>query len=596
MARQINPDLVNQVKGSQPEAERTINPDLINRVKGVSEPAAEPRRSRLSEMLDEPVIEESPEVEKGRNPQLSANVASKMLEAKGVPQESFLKRFGKNLVEAPKKFVETTASIGSPFGGKQIGEAAQVTAIGAKGVLELNASKEIFNEQMQKIQADPNIPASKKQEARQILKEGLSNLEQDYKTKFTEDAPSKEQVMADIAEAGIDLATLGAGSKLKGLKMAGTQSLGAGSGAFSETGESEDFFIGATLSTAMQMLPKAARKDVINDVRKLAFDDSQKILADSAQVLQSGSKATALSKGGKFSNADKAFAKIVTESKKPINTFDDSVRLVNSKSKGLKQKVRNIINKKGADTPVGDSYLSRLRGAVQKMSQDPQMEDALSAYQKILEREEAFVKQKGGSLSLIDLQKRKEDLGALVSNLYKEGGGRVDLDPTQKATKQALDELRGGAKSTIEDVAGKEVGVLNQELGGLIDADGFLKIQRERAKNAIQEIDFKNKNWVDKLMTVKEYVPFIKDFGIDKFQKLDTKSDVLEALLEGKVKQMRATQKAVDELREKASKLKSPSTLKQTMLETGGLQTIATKEGAKATTLEQQEEIQTEPK
>lgn len=278
----------------------------------------------------------------------------------------------------------------------------------------------------------------------------------------------------------------------------------------------------------------------------------------SNQILQIGNKADELMREEEFSKATQQFAKVIGESDDKIATFQDAVVFTNRKLKTIKEEVAKEIEPFAIKEVDHLDYLSDLRNRVDELKKSSFTEKNAVEYETVLH--EAVQDLTGlskkeieeiGLDSALSLSKKKtvkdmlklnKDFNKAVKEIHT-AGGKKDLNPEQKVRLQALELLREGSRRQIINNTSKRVGELNLQRSGLIEAKNRLKIQRGRANKALDEIDwteFKLANWKERASIIKEYAPWVKDLGKGKLQMLDSKSKLLEEMLDLNVRRIRA--------------------------------------------------------
>jgi len=291
-------------------------------------------------------------------------------------------------------------------------------------------------------------------------------------------------------------------------------------------------------------------KDVFGTVKsktpilkpKTAAQYNDEALKAAAELLQSGSKKSAKGRQAKYNNADIQAMKAIRDSDVPLSSqqglvdfFDDTITTAT--------KERDALLRPHLTATVDDTYMSPLKAQIKELRVAGDLKEA-SAYAKLLAKEkELFAKigkeAQGGKNTVAQLDARIKEINKKVQKLFNDVGGKENLLPDQKIEVQAYELLRQGLKKQLDEIGGDTYKEAGSRVSGLIDARTFSRIQRDRAKNALTDIPWEAMSAKERALFIKEYFPTIKDIGISKLVKLDTKSDVLDGLVESKVRLIR---------------------------------------------------------
>jgi len=265
-------------------------------------------------------------------------------------------------------------------------------------------------------------------------------------------------------------------------------------------------------------------------------------LKAAAELLQSGSKKSAKGRQGKYNNADTQAMKAIRDSDVPLNSqqnladfFDDLV--------GVSTKERDALLRPFLNDAVDGSYMGPLKAQIKELRVADEMKDA-AAYAQLLKKEaDLFAKigkaAPGGKNTVEQLSARIKEINKKVQKLFDDAGGKENLLPDQKIEAQAYDLLRQGLKTKLDEIGGEAYKEAGLKTSGLLDARTFSRIQRDRAKNALTGTPWAKMTPAQRAVFVKDLFPTLKDFGVSKLVKLDTKADVLDALVAEKVRLIR---------------------------------------------------------
>jgi len=275
---------------------------------------------------------------------------------------------------------------------------------------------------------------------------------------------------------------------------------------------------------------------------KTAEQLEQQALKASAELLQSGSKKSAVGRAAQFNNADVQAMRAIRDTLRPLKSqqelsdfFDDAI--------GVYTKNREDILRPVLSNAVDNSYQTGLKNEIRTLMRAKDTKTA-SAYAKILKQEtemfDSIAKQSAGGKATVEyLANRIKEINKKVESLYNDVGGKANLLPEQKIEVQAYEKLRQGLKSELDKIGGEQYAELGKVQSGLMDAREFARIQRDRAKNALTDTPWETMTLKERALFIKNLLPTLKDFGVNSLIKLDTKADVLDALVETKVRQIR---------------------------------------------------------
>lgn len=344
------------------------------------------------------------------------------------------------------------------------------------------------------------------------------------------DNPQEAKILANTAE----LATVGSGA------TPAKEALVRGGSAVAETTARGARALGGAFDETINSLKKV---DVpVFGTVKTAETLNHDALKAAAELLQSGSKKAAKGRAVEFNNADTQAMRLIRDTLRPLKSqqelatfFDDAISVY--------QKNREDILRPFMQNEVTDAYQSPLKSEIKSLMQSGDMKSA-SAYSKFLAKEKQLFEKSakqatGGKNTVVYLQNRIKDVNQRVQSLFDEVGGRENLLPEQKIQVQAYEKLREGLKKELDTIGGKQYAELGQVVSGLIDARTFARIQRDRAKNALSDAPWETMTLKERALFIKDLFPTLKDFGVNALVKLDTKADVLDALVEQKVRQIR---------------------------------------------------------
>lgn len=171
-------------------------------------------------------------------------------------------------------------------------------------------------------------------------------------------------------------------------------------------------------------------------------------------------------------------AKVIKKSK--------SIKEVDTQLKTVGGEAINKVNAKisrNADLPVStDDVLDPLRRKIAELERDPTKDKVTKKYKDLLSAEESRIDGIGGTQNLGETQARKIQLNEDLSTFFNRRKDPTDLEI---ADAQARDLLREGYMTSIEKVAGKDVGSLNRTFAGLSDARSWLRAVDSRFERQI---------------------------------------------------------------------------------------------------------------
>lgn len=342
--------------------------------------------------------------------------------------------------------------------------------------------------------------------------------------------PQEAKILADVAE----MATVGKGAPVA--KQAAVKSGEAVARGMTRVGE-----VAGTTVDAVTAGVKDMNIPILGAVKTSEVLERDALKA-AAELLQSGSKKSARGRAAEFNNADIQAMRVIRDTLQPLKSqqelaqfFDDAISVY--------QKNRSDILRPLLKDEVTDAYQSPLKAEIRSLMQANEMNTA-SAYSKLLSQEKElfskYAKQAPGGKPAVEyLANRIAEINKKVETLFNEVGGRENLPPEQKIQVQAYDKLREGLKRELDAIGGEQYAELGQVVSGLIDARTFARIQRDRAKNALTDAPWETMTAKERAIFIKGLFPTLKDFGVNGLIKLDTKADVLDAIVEQKVRQIR---------------------------------------------------------
>lgn len=268
----------------------------------------------------------------------------------------------------------------------------------------------------------------------------------------------------------------------------------------------------------------------------------QHALKAAAELLQSGSKKNAKGRIEQFNNADKQAMQVIRDSDAPLNSQQDLVKFFDT-SVETATKERTKLLQPFLSNEVTDGYLSLIKAEIKKLRTADELDEA-AAYAKLLKKEKDFFTKigkeaHGGKNTVAQLDARVKELNKKVSKLYNDVGGKENLLPDQKIEAQAYDLLRKGVKQELDEIAGDAYKDAGLKSSGLQSAREFAEIQRDRAKNALSGTPWEKMSTTQRAAFIKDLFPTLKDFGVRRLIKLDTKADVLDGLVAEKVRLIR---------------------------------------------------------
>lgn len=279
---------------------------------------------------------------------------------------------------------------------------------------------------------------------------------------------------------------------------------------------------------------------ILKTKTKVEYQDQA--LKASAELLQSGSKKSAKGRSAKYNNADVQAMEAIRDSKVPLKSqqdladfFDDSVSVISNE--------RDALLKPSLHIKVDNSFLKPIKDEALKLQKAGDSKVAGAYAKMVAEETRLFDKvakaSSGGKATVEYISNRVKEINKKVNSLFDEVGGKENLLPEQKLEVQAYDLIRQGLKGKLDDIGGDAYKELGTKVSGLIDARQFARIQRDRAKNALTDVPWEAMGVKDRMVFIKDHFPTIKDIGVKNLVKLDTKSDVIDGLVEAKVRQIR---------------------------------------------------------
>ena len=275
---------------------------------------------------------------------------------------------------------------------------------------------------------------------------------------------------------------------------------------------------------------------------KTAAELEQKALKASAELLQSGSKKSAMGRAAEFNNADIQAMRLIRDSLTPLPSQQELATFFD-KAISVYSKNRDDILRPILQNPVDDSFLKDIKDLALSTQRAGDVPTA-SQYAKIAKQEKDLFNKvakssAGGNATVEYLATRIKEIDRRVEKLYNDVGVKDSLLPEQKIEVQGLDEIRKGLKRTLDTLGGEDYANLGKIQSGLIDARNFARIQRDKAKNALSKIEWEVMTPKERALFIKDLLPTLKDFGVSALVKLDTKADVLDSIVEQKVRQIR---------------------------------------------------------
>lgn len=328
-----------------------------------------------------------------------------------------------------------------------------------------------------------------------------------------------------------------------GVKAAGSQTV---KNAFKAAASKSDDAVKSVASTVSRVAPEkktvTSLSDRLNPIKSRTPEQySDQAYKAAAELLQSGSKKNAIGRNAKYNNADTQAMHAIRDSKVELKSQQDLVKFFDDEITAA-TKARDHLLNPHLSKPVDFSYSKTLRDEILNIKKTDEV--LAGKYTKYItaERElfEKVAKQSpGGNASVAYLSNRVKEMNQKVSKLYNDVGGKDNLLPEQQIEAQAYELIRKGLKKELDAIGGKKYAEAGTKTSGLLDAKKFSQIQRDRAKNALSDIPWETMKPTERALFIKEHFPTIKDFGVSKLVKLDTKADVLDGLVEPKVNLIR---------------------------------------------------------
>ena len=295
----------------------------------------------------------------------------------------------------------------------------------------------------------------------------------------------------------------------------------------------------SNLSDMFRRAPKVTPEKVVKETVEAAED---KALKATAELLQSGSKKAAKGRSEKYNNADVQAMRVIRDSEVPLTSQQELADFF-STNVGAAIKERDTLLRPFLTNSVDDTYQTALKARIKELRVAGDLDEA-TKYAGFLKREsdlfDKIAKAAPGSKATVSqLNDRIKEINKKVSKLYDDVGGKENLLPEQKIEVQAYDLIREGIKKELDGIAGDTYKEAGLRTSGLLDAQTFSRIQRDRAKNALTGTPWEKMTAIQRAAFIKQYLPTIKDFGVSNLVKLDTKADVLDALVAEKVRLIR---------------------------------------------------------
>jgi hypothetical protein len=267
-----------------------------------------------------------------------------------------------------------------------------------------------------------------------------------------------------------------------------------------------------------------------------------KALGAAAELLQSGSKKSAQGRAAKYNNADTQAMKVIRDSDVDLNSQQDLADFFGTEvTKAVAE--RDALLRPFLTNSVDDSYQAIIKEQIKTLRVAGDLDEATKYAQFLKKESDLFDKigkaAPGGKNTVAQLNDRIKEINKKVTKLFDDAGGKENLLPDQKIEAQAYDLIRQGIKKELDEIGGEEYATAGLKTSGLLDAQTFSRIQRDRAKNALTGTPWEKMTAVQRAAFVKDFFPTLKDFGVSKLVKLDTKADVLDALVAEKVRLIR---------------------------------------------------------
>ena len=394
-------------------------------------------------------------------------------------QPSFGKRLGNNLLTAPAEVAKGAAGIaGSMFGGKQVGETFQAGLLDRKSESVISDSRETLQTQLDKVRA-MDITDDKKAQAEAILTKGLEDQRLSLESNI--DTPSGKQVLADLAEIGLDIATLGQGTAVKtGIKAMGLQVGSAAAGAFSETGEIEDAFTGAGVATAMNFIPFAGKATA--GFRKYAYARAKEN-ADKAVkgILQVQDKSKWESAASGLSNVDLTSAKTYEElvdatSTAQKATFDAQTEYLEA--------IPGLITTESATKTIGKRKVDYIKES---------LDDMLTVYEKegdivsAARMDDLIAKYNKGGLSFSEANGVAKEYGGQFKNASFTKAGEAKSSISAARHENVRKGVKDTFRSLLPDDKSKLLDTKASELYDTSDSLVRLETQVFKLENRVQD-------------------------------------------------------------------------------------------------------------
>lgn len=267
--------------------------------------------------------------------------------------------------------------------------------------------------------------------------------------------------------------------------------------------------------------------------QKTPEEYKNKALDNTAELLQLDHKKEAYGRLGKYTEPEIEATRLIRDTDHPIKSFQDLSDTFYGKLKEIDATRSSLIKDKLKQKVDIENSLLKATEKMNKYLDNGELDIA----GKI---EELIKKERGLGLTTIkDVEKRKKFLDGMLSNLYDDAGGLKPLSQTEKVEQQALMSIKDGYKDTLNKVGGSQYAKLGRTRAALNKAFGKSTELRSRAKNAIKDIDFDAMNFKQRAKVIADKLPYIKDAFDKGLIKIDTKADLLDALVEDKIRQIR---------------------------------------------------------
>lgn len=349
------------------------------------------------------------------------------------------------------------------------------------------------------------------------------------------------------------------------LGRAGVQALGgAGTGAiidddpysgalYGGVGGAAGEFIAPTLGLVSKGAKKVKRtplRDIFKKSEKTVAESAAKedsALEATAELLQQGNKKEEMGRLGKYSNTEVEAMKIIRDSDDPYKNFQDLVEKFSKEKNKFIEKRKEILEPY-TKTPIKniDEILGGSKNKIDYYLKNGDIKVAEKFEEMVNNEMELGLKTVG------DISERKQYIDKKISDLFDSGGRGVELSPTEKIEKQVWKELAADYRKELNKIAGKEYEELGKKTSATSNAYNALTIQRGRAKKALKDIDWEVMTLKERAMAIADKLPYLRG-NIDTLVKIDTKSGLLDSIVEQKVRQIRIKGKKAKQINSKGT-------------------------------------------